>query len=89
MWKMVDRTSVGVIDDSINNLSYYDLDVENRVHILNSKLKDNYEIYVREEEDTYELMVYDMVLCDFYTEEQEGYRNLVVFWESLFIPTLN
>jgi hypothetical protein len=89
MWKMVDRTSLEGNEQDSEEYDYYKLDVEKRIHILNSKLKDNYEIYVRETDGTQEIMVYDTVLCDFYTEEQDDYRNLIVFWESIFNPTLS
>jgi hypothetical protein len=89
MWKFVDRSELQGNEQDSDECNYYKLSVEKRLYILNSKLNGNYEIYVRAVEDSQEIMVYDTVLCDFYTEEQDGYRNLIVFWESLFIPTLN
>ncbi len=88
MWKNVDRTGLESNIEINGNINYYEANVEKRLYILNSKLKDNYEIYVRDVEDTQEIMVYDTVLCDFYTEEQDDYRNLIVFWGTLFTPTL-
>lgn len=89
MWRYVNNTnSTKQLNNVVGNMNFYDVEVEDKIHILTTVLSSNYEVYIRDVEDVIEIMVYDRELNNYYDEEQGGYNNIINFWEETVVPRL-
>lgn len=89
MWEFVEKIGEkSQCQIMCENVNYYDLSEEEKIHILSTVLDENYEVYKRGIEDTIEIMIYNRELRVYYDEEQDDYRNIINFWNDVVVEEL-